>query len=34
VGDGLAAAHIIARPHAEVEQILPVQAGAEAAMLS
>jgi ethanolamine utilization protein EutM len=23
VGDGLAAAHIIARPHAEVEQILP-----------
>ncbi len=25
VGDGLAAAHIIARPHAEVEQILPTQ---------
>jgi microcompartment protein CcmL/EutN len=24
VGDGLAAAHIIARPHHEVEQILPV----------
>jgi microcompartment protein CcmL/EutN len=23
VGDGLAAAHIIARPHPEVEQILP-----------
>ncbi len=23
VGDGLAAAHIIARPHAEVEQMLP-----------
>ncbi|HUR24267.1 MAG TPA: BMC domain-containing protein [Acidimicrobiales bacterium] len=23
VGDGLAAAHIIARPHTEVEQILP-----------
>jgi ethanolamine utilization protein EutM len=23
VGDGLAAAHIIARPHSEVEQILP-----------
>jgi microcompartment protein CcmL/EutN len=23
VGDGLAAAHIIARPHQEVEQILP-----------
>jgi microcompartment protein CcmL/EutN len=23
VGDGLAAAHIIARPHYEVEQILP-----------
>lgn len=27
VGDGLAAAHIIARPHSEVEQILPLQAG-------
>jgi len=26
VGDGLAAAHIIARPHSEVEQILPMQA--------
>jgi len=26
VGDGLAAAHIIARPHSEVEQILPLQA--------
>jgi microcompartment protein CcmL/EutN len=26
VGDGLAAAHIIARPHSEVEQILPTQA--------
>ena len=26
VGDGLAAAHIIARPHAEVEQILPTAA--------
>jgi ethanolamine utilization protein EutM len=25
VGDGLAAAHIIARPHSEVEQMLPVQ---------
>ena len=25
VGDGLAAAHIIARPHAEVEQILPAR---------
>ena|SRR4051794_30010768 len=24
VGDGLAAAHIIARPHYEVEQILPI----------
>jgi microcompartment protein CcmL/EutN len=24
VGDGLAAAHIIARPHQEVEQVLPV----------
>jgi microcompartment protein CcmL/EutN len=24
VGDGLAAAHIIARPHSEVEQILPL----------
>jgi microcompartment protein CcmL/EutN len=24
VGDGLAAAHIIARPHQEVEQILPL----------
>jgi len=23
VGDGLAAAHIIARPHMEVEQVLP-----------
>jgi microcompartment protein CcmL/EutN len=23
VGDGLAAAHIIARPHQEVEQVLP-----------
>jgi microcompartment protein CcmL/EutN len=33
VGDGLAAAHIIARPHSEVEQILPVQAsGADAAI--
>ncbi len=31
VGDGLAAAHIIARPHSEVEQILPLQAeGADA----
>ena len=27
VGDGLAAAHIIARPHSEVEQILPTGAG-------
>jgi ethanolamine utilization protein EutM len=26
VGDGLAAAHIIARPHTEVEQILPAGA--------
>jgi ethanolamine utilization protein EutM len=26
VGDGLAAAHIIARPHSEVEQILPTHA--------
>jgi microcompartment protein CcmL/EutN len=32
VGDGLAAAHIIARPHSEVEQILPLQAnGVDAA---
>jgi microcompartment protein CcmL/EutN len=27
VGDGLAAAHIIARPHMEVEQVLPSRPG-------
>ena len=27
VGDGLAAAHIIARPHSEVEQVLPGTTG-------
>ena len=27
VGDGLAAAHIIARPHSEVEQVLPSAPG-------
>jgi microcompartment protein CcmL/EutN len=31
VGDGLAAAHIIARPHSEVEQILPLQTDGEVA---
>ena len=31
VGDGLAAAHIIARPHSEVEQILPLQTDGDAA---
>ena len=33
VGDGLVAAHIIARVHMEVEQILPISPGAGASGL-